>query len=97
MSARVIYMQAGFWKELRADDSIAGFQSLIKIFEAISEANLRTDIEDVDWVRKILESQLAGSFVEKMKGVLETVTDGSEPKDIAKQIYDLVITGITHK
>ncbi len=49
MSARVIYMQAGFWKELRADDSIAGFQSLIKIFEAISEANLRTDIEDVDW------------------------------------------------
>lgn len=49
MNARVIYMQAGFWKELRDDTSITGLQCLMKVYEAISEANLRTDIEDEDW------------------------------------------------
>ena len=51
MNARIIYMDAGFWKELRlrADESITGLKLLIKVYEAISDANLRTDIEDVDW------------------------------------------------
>lgn len=49
MNARVIYMQAGFWKDLRDDESITGLQHLIKVYEAISEANLRTDIQDEDW------------------------------------------------
>ena len=65
----------------------------IYVFEQIYLGN--KDISDVDWVRKFLESQFAGSFVEKMKSVLETVTDGADPKDIAKQIYVLIIQSIT--
>ena len=67
----------------------------IYVFEQIYLGN--KDISDVDWVRKILESQLAGSFVEKMKGVLESVTDGQDMKDIAKQIYDLFIQSFVKK
>ncbi len=48
----------------------------------------------MDWVRKILESRLAGSFVDKLKGVLESVGDGSDMKDVAGQIYDLFAQGI---
>ena len=59
----------------------------IYVFEQIYLGN--KDISDVDWVRKILESQLAGSFVEKIKGTLETVTDGTDTKDIIRQITDL--------
>ena len=67
----------------------------IYVFEQIYLGN--KDISDVDWVRKILESQLAGSFVAKMKGVLESVTDGADLKDIAKQVYDLFVQGIAKK
>ena len=59
----------------------------IYVFEQIYLGN--KDISDVDWVRKILESQLAGSFVEKLKGALETVTDGTDTKDIIQQISGL--------
>ncbi len=59
----------------------------IYVFEQIYLGN--KDISDVDWVRKILESQLAGSFVEKIKGALETVSDGTDTKDIIRQISDL--------
>ena len=67
----------------------------IYVFEQIYLGN--KDISDVDWVRKILESQLAGSFVEKMKGVLESVTDGQDLTDIAKQVYDLFVQSIIKK
>ncbi len=67
----------------------------IYVFEQIYLGN--KDISDVDWVRKILESQLAGSFVEKMKGVLESLTNGQNMKDIAKQIYDLFVQSIIKK
>ena len=59
----------------------------IYVFEQIYLGN--KDISDVDWVRKILESQLAGSFVEKIKGTLETVTDTTDTKDIIQQISGL--------
>ena len=49
MKAKVIYLQTGFWKQLKADSSIAGLQCLMNVYEAISEANLRTDIEDEVW------------------------------------------------
>lgn len=75
MNARVIYMQAGFWKELRADTSITGLQHLIKVYETISEANLRTDIEIEDWDsdpylmplwKKYLSNQLDVELYEKI-------------------------------
>lgn len=46
MKANVIYLQSGFWKRLREDTSIAGIQCLMNVYKAISEASLRTDIED---------------------------------------------------
>lgn len=61
----------------------------IYVFEQIYLGN--KDISDVDWVRKILESQFAGSFVDKLKSVLESVTSGTEIKDIAKQVFDLFL------
>ncbi|MBQ6519350.1 MAG: DUF697 domain-containing protein [Anaerolineaceae bacterium] len=67
----------------------------IYVFEQIYLGN--KDISDVDWVRKILESRFAGSFVEKLKAVLESVTDGADMKDITKQIYDIFVQGISKK
>ena len=67
----------------------------IYVFEQIYLGN--KNISDIDWVRKILESRLTGSFVEKVKRVLETVTDGADTKDIAKQIYDLFTQSIMKK
>lgn len=67
----------------------------IYVFEQIYLGN--KDISDVDWVRKVLESQLAGSFVDKLKGVLETVTNGSDMKEVAKQIFDLFLQNTTKK
>lgn len=49
MKSKVIYLQTGFWKQLRSDTSIAGLQCIMNVYEAISEANLRTDIEDDVW------------------------------------------------
>lgn len=46
MKSKVIYLQSGFWKQLRSDTSIAGLQCIMNVYEAILEANLRTDIED---------------------------------------------------
>lgn len=65
----------------------------IYVFEQIYLGN--RDISDVDWVKKIMESQLAGSFIEKIKGVLENVQNNADVKDIAKQIYDLFTKSIT--
>ena len=67
----------------------------IYVFEQIYLGN--KDISDVDWVRKILESQFAGSFVDKLKGVLESITDGADKKDIAQKIFDLFEQGISKK
>lgn len=64
----------------------------IYVFEQIYLGN--RDISDVDWVKKIMESQLAGSFIEKLKGVLENVQNNADVKDIAKQIYNLFVQSI---
>ena len=61
----------------------------IYVFEQIYLGN--KDISDVDWVRKIMESKLSGSFVDKLKGVLESLTDNTDRKDITQQIFDLFI------
>ena len=67
----------------------------IYVFEQIYLGN--KSVDDIDWVRKILESKFAGSFVEKMKGILESVTNGSDMKEITRQIYDLFIQNLTKK
>ena len=49
MKAKVIYLQSDFWKQLKSDTSIAGLKCMMNVYEAITEANLRTDIEDEAW------------------------------------------------
>lgn len=67
----------------------------IYVFEQIYLGN--KSVDDIDWVRRILESKFAGSFVEKMKGILESVTNGSDMKEITRQIYDLIVQNIAKK
>lgn len=49
MSSRVVYLQASFWQQLRADTSIAGLQCLMNVYCTISESELHTDISDEVW------------------------------------------------
>jgi hypothetical protein len=49
MKTKVIYLQSSFWKQLQSDTSIAGLQCMMNVYEAVSDANLRTDIEDDIW------------------------------------------------
>lgn len=67
----------------------------IYVFEQIYLGN--KDFSNVDWIRKILESRFTESFVDKLKVVLESVTDSADKKDIAKQIYDIFVQGISKK
>ena len=46
MKTKVIYLQSSFWKQLQSDTSIAGLQCMMNVYEAVSDSNLRTDIED---------------------------------------------------
>lgn len=75
MKARIIYLQSAFWKQLKADTSIAGLQCLMNVYEAITDANLRTDIEDEVWDddpflillwKKYLQSQADVELFEKI-------------------------------
>ena len=49
MKTKVIYLQSSFWKQLQSDTSIAGLQCMMNVYEAVSDSNLRTDIEDDVW------------------------------------------------
>lgn len=49
MKSKVIYLQSSFWEQLQSDTSIAGLKCMMNVYEAIVEANLRTDIEDDIW------------------------------------------------
>lgn len=46
-------------------------------------------LDDIDWVKQVMESKLATQFVEKVKGILEEVTKSSDSKGIAKTISEL--------
>ena len=67
----------------------------IYVFEQIYLGN--KDISDVDWVKNVMENQLAGSFIEKIQDVLKNATNGSNTKDLANQIYNLFVESITPK
>lgn len=49
-------------------------------------------LNDVDWVKKMMESKLSGQFVEKAKEVIEKVAKNGNPKDIAKVILEMFST-----
>lgn len=46
-------------------------------------------LDDIDWVKQVMESKLASQFVEKVKEALEKVVKSGDPKGIAKIISEL--------
>lgn len=46
-------------------------------------------LDDIDWVKQVMESKLATQFVEKAKGILDEVTKNGDSKGSAKIISEL--------
>ena len=50
----------------------------------------KKSVEDIDWVRKIMESKLSGKFIEKVTDILQQIADNTEMQAIAKEIANAV-------
>ena len=46
----------------------------------------KKSVEDIDWVRKIMESKLSGKFIEKVTDILQQIADNTDMHTIAKEI-----------
>lgn len=46
----------------------------------------KKSVEDIDWVRKIMESKLSGKFIEKVTDILQQIADNTDLQTIAKEI-----------
>ena len=46
----------------------------------------KKSVEDIDWVRKIMESKLSGKFIEKVTDILQQIADNTDMQTIAKEI-----------
>jgi len=62
----------------------------IYAFEQVYLGN--KDVSDVDWVKKIIENKMAIGFVEKLKPILEKLSDTSSRKEILQVILEIAGT-----
>ena len=46
-------------------------------------------VEDIDWVKKIIESKLSSQFIEKVTDALKTISDKTDTKAITQTILEL--------
>ncbi len=70
---------------------IAGLgEGSIYAFEQVYVGN--KSINDIDWVKKLIESKLSMSVVEKAKPILEKLKDSSDNKAILKTVLELIAT-----
>lgn len=46
----------------------------------------KKSVEDIDWVRKVIESKLSGKFIEKVTDILQQIADNTDLQTIAKEI-----------
>lgn len=70
---------------------VAGLgEGSIYAFEQIYLGN--KSINDIDWVKKLIESKLSSAIVEKAKPILEKLKDSSDSKAILKTVLELVAT-----
>lgn len=46
----------------------------------------KKSVEDIDWVRKVMESKLSGKFIEKVTDILQQIADNTDLQTIAKEI-----------
>lgn len=70
---------------------VAGLgEGSIYAFEQVYLGN--KSINDIDWVKKLIESKLSMSVVEKAKPILEKLKDSSDNKAILKTVLELIAT-----
>lgn len=51
-------------------------------------------VEDIDWVKKVMESKFSSQFVDAVKLAAEKITDGADKKEIAKIIMEMVAKSV---
>lgn len=54
-------------------------------------------IEDIDWVKKVMESKLSPQFIENVTAVAEKISKSSNNKDVGKLVNSLLSTIPTRK
>jgi GTPase Era involved in 16S rRNA processing/uncharacterized protein (DUF697 family) len=47
-------------------------------------------LDDLDWLRKLIESELSRGFVDKAAGIIRQVSEGETPKNVSGLIAELV-------
>ncbi len=66
-------------------------EGTIYAFEQVYLGN--KTVEDVDWVKKLIESKITGQFADKVTKVLKQTENSAKPKDIAKNIIKIFTSG----
>lgn len=70
---------------------VAGLgEGSVYAFEQVYLGN--KSINDIDWVKKLIESKLSIAVVEKAKPILEKLKDASDSKAILKTVLELIAT-----
>ena len=54
-------------------------------------------VADIDWVKKIIEAKLSVKIVEKVKPVLQKITNASDPKEILSAVLEIIASFIGTK
>ena len=48
-------------------------------------------LDDLDWVKKVIEDQFEGDFMKKVKEILSSINDNTDPKEIVEKVIKLFI------
>lgn len=64
-------------------------EGTIFVFEEISLGNKTLD--DIDWLKQVFENKFAGDFINKVKEILEKISDGEDPKKIVEMVIELFL------
>lgn len=67
----------------------------IFIFEQIALG--KRDPSDIDWVKKVMEGQLAGGFISELQQIFESITNETDIKTIGKMVFDIVMKSAIEK
>ena len=70
-------------------------EGCIYVFEKIYTGE--KSAEDIDWVKKVMESKLSLQFIENVTVIVEQIVKSGNTKDIGKLINSLVSTMSTAK
>lgn len=86
-----INLAASVLNAIMAGSIIAAIgEGSIYVFEKIYTGE--KSIEDIDWMKKVMESSLSSEFVEKVTIIAEKIAKSNNKKDISKMITSLLST-----